>query len=173
MFVIVPVVPLKVPKGKRGPRGSSERLETQLKFFVDKARFRTKAEALAAVRQARERFVESGEETPGVRIVGRWRNPDNAKGIHARWKTTEDPGYSLAGMAATLRGALRAAADRAPRPRFTVEPSTRLAPSIHLVRSEAMRRYHAAVREIQIRHAIRGHFKSYAWARKQYRRLKK
>ena len=88
----------------------SERLEYQLRFFVDPKKFKTKAEVDRAVKEARAHFLNTGDSIPGVRIEGRWRNPDNHNPRHANWKSTEDLGQSLYGFWSTLgkgRGALR------------------------------------------------------------------
>jgi hypothetical protein len=88
----------------------SERLQYQMRFYVDKQKFKTAEAQQNAVRVARKRFLETGRSTAGVRIVARWRNPDNKNPRHADWKTTEDSGQSLHGFWKTLgqgRGALR------------------------------------------------------------------
>ena len=91
-------------------RGKSERLQYQLLFKADKKKFKTKDEAEYAIAKARKRFIDTGAETPGIKIIGRWRNPDNNNPVHADWKTTEDEGQSLYDFWKTLgkgRGALR------------------------------------------------------------------
>lgn len=87
-----------------------ERLQYQLKFLVDKKQFKTKDAAEDAIADARRHFLTTGKESSGVRIVARWRNPDNRNPLHAEWKTTEDAGQSLYEFWTTLgkgRGALR------------------------------------------------------------------
>ena len=73
----------------------SERLQTQLLFFADRRKFKTREEVDAAVAKARRHFLSTGKSIAGVRIVARWRNPDNKNPRHADWKTTEDSGQSL------------------------------------------------------------------------------
>lgn len=96
-----------MPKGK----GTfSERLQYQLRFFADRSKFKTREEAEAAIKAARAKFLRTGKESAGVRIVARWRNPDNQNPRHADWKTTEEPGQNLFDFWKTLgkgRGALR------------------------------------------------------------------
>ncbi len=87
-----------------------ERLQFQLRFFVDPRKFTTPEARDAAVQKARAHFMRTGKELKGVRIEGRWRNPDNANPRHANWKTTNDSGQSLFEFWRTLgkgRGALR------------------------------------------------------------------
>ena len=87
-----------------------ERLQYQLRFVIDKTMFKTKAAAEDAAAAARKHFLATGHDSPGVKIIARWRNPDNRNPKHADWKTTEDPGQSLYDFWATLgkgRGALR------------------------------------------------------------------
>lgn len=82
-----------------------ERLQYQLRFFVDAKVFKTKEAADDAVRRAKEYFYRTGKELKGVRIEGRFRNPDR-EGVHAaRWKTTNDPGQSLDEFWRTLKRA--------------------------------------------------------------------
>jgi hypothetical protein len=53
-----------------------------------------------------------------VRLIARWRNPDNKNPLHANWKTTDDPGQSVEDFYTTLhgeRGALAKAAARVER----------------------------------------------------------
>jgi glucan biosynthesis protein len=94
----------------------SERLQYQLRFYVDFKKlkiagdFPKEVAAKIATEEARRRFIATGKSIPGVRIVVRWRNPDNRNPRHADWKTTEDPDQSLFGLWKTLgqgRGALR------------------------------------------------------------------
>jgi hypothetical protein len=97
--------------GKMSNRGyKSERLQYQLRFYVDRKRFKTPEEQDAAIKKGRRQFLQTGRSIAGVRIVARWRNPDNRNPLHADWKTTEDSGQSLHGFWKTLgqgRGALR------------------------------------------------------------------
>lgn len=88
----------------------SERLQYQLRFYVSAKRFKTPEARDAAIKSARRLFLQTGRSIAGVRIVARWRNPDNKNPRHADWKTTEDPDQSLHGFWKTLgqgRGALR------------------------------------------------------------------
>jgi hypothetical protein len=94
----------------RGPNEKPERLQTQLRFQVDRKKFKTREAADDAVKRARAHFMATGKSIAGVKIQGRWRNPDNRNPQHANWKTTDDPGQSLHGFWASLgkgRGALR------------------------------------------------------------------
>jgi hypothetical protein len=87
-----------------------ERLQYQLRFYVDREMYPTREEADRAKDRARKVFLQSGQEIEGVRIEARWRNPDNRNPAHANWKTTEDPGQSLMDFWQSLgrgRGALR------------------------------------------------------------------
>jgi len=91
----------------------SERLETQLIFKLDPRKWgkKTKREQQQAIKEARANFMQSGYSgVPGVKIEGRWRNPDNRNPVHANWKYTTDEGQSLHDFWKTLgkgRGALR------------------------------------------------------------------
>jgi len=100
-----------MPKGKRGKsRQYRERLQFQLRYMVDRDLYPTREDADDVIARAREYFLESGEELHGVKIEGRWRNPDNKNPKHANWKSTKDKGQSLFDFWKTLgkgRGALR------------------------------------------------------------------
>lgn len=151
-------------KKQKAKRKKSERLEYQLKFFASREQYPTRESAIEAVNRARALFLETGEETDGVRIVGRWRNPDNANPLHANWKTTEDSGQSLPEFHRTLhgvRGALRGAVDTTPETKVLVKRIERERKQ----RSDRMKLYHAKVRQIQqFRHC------SYLEARRFYAR---
>ena len=101
-----------MPKGK----GSySERLQYQLKFQISRTHAKTAAQAEALKKRAAKQFLKDGSTIDGVKITARWRNPDNKNIRHANWKSTDDPGQSLADFFQTLhkgRGALRAFEDR-------------------------------------------------------------
>jgi len=73
----------------------SERLETQARFYVDPKKFKTPEEREDAIRRAKANFLRIGRSIQGVRIVYRWRNPDNKNPRHADWKYSDDPGQSL------------------------------------------------------------------------------
>lgn len=91
-------------------RGKSERLQYQYQFRVDKNMFPTADERDYAIEKAKKHFLETGREIAGVKIIVRWRNPDNKNPLHADWKTSEDRGQSLFDVWKTLgkgRGALR------------------------------------------------------------------
>lgn len=96
---------------KGGSRGKSERLQYQYAYRVDNRLYPTKEEKLEAIRKAKTQFLRTGNSTVrGVKIIVRWRNPDNRNPRHANWKTSEDPGQSLFEVWETLgkgRGALR------------------------------------------------------------------
>lgn len=106
-----------MPKGRRGPKKQfRERLQYQVKYQVSKRYAKTEEDAAELTGRAARHFLATGESIPGVRIVARWRNPDNKNPNHANWKTTSDPGQSLKDFWKTLhgrRGALRALAARA------------------------------------------------------------
>lgn len=94
-------------------RGKSERLETEFAYRVDGRLYPTKSEWMAAIRQAKTEFLRTGRSTVlGIKVIVRWRNPDNSNLRHANWKSSEDAGQSLEGVWRTLgpgsgRGALR------------------------------------------------------------------
>lgn len=91
-------------------KGRSERLQFQLRFFVDPKIFKTREAVDKAVKDARRHFLATGRSIRGVEIEARWRNPDNRNLRHADWKETTDPGQSLYDFWKTLgkgRGALR------------------------------------------------------------------
>lgn len=72
--------------------------------------FPTPAERDAAIARAWAHYLRTGREIAGVKIIVRWRNPDNRNPAHADWKTSEDSGQSLFDVWKTLgkgRGALR------------------------------------------------------------------
>ena len=86
----------------------SERLQYQLYFFIDKEKLKLRggmSVAVAseiAVKEAKRHFLATGKSIAGVRIVARWRNPDNKNPLHANWKTSDDPGQSLEGFYKTI-----------------------------------------------------------------------
>lgn len=151
----------------------SERLEAQLKFFVSRSMYPTAKERDEAIAEARAHFIETGEEIPGVRIVGRFRNPDRRNPVRAQWKTTEDPGQSLQDFYKTLNVGTSSLGDRlgsvSPRAVRRIQLERLPAPSLSMRRSSAMRLYHAAVRKIALKHPKW----TYARARREYRKRKK
>lgn len=91
----------------------SERLQYQYAYEIDPklAAGKTKAEVMAIVKRAKTHFLATGESIKGVKIIIRWRNPDNPNPRHANWKSSEDPDQSLYDVWETLgkgRGALGA-----------------------------------------------------------------
>lgn len=90
----------------------SEKLQYQVAAYVNRNIYKSDASAeRARVRAMREFLRTGGATVRGVKIVARWRNPDNRNWRHKNWKTTEDPGESLQEFWETLhgsRGALRA-----------------------------------------------------------------
>lgn len=95
----------------RKPR-KVERLQYGVSVIVDGSVYKNaKSQARARVRALKHFFDTDGRgKTKGVKLIGRWRNPDNKLPQHANWKTTEMPGQSLEDFYGTLygaRGALR------------------------------------------------------------------
>jgi hypothetical protein len=87
-----------------------EPLEFQVGLYIDSKRFNTARSQEQARVRAMKHFLKTGEEIPGVKIVARWRNPENKNPAHANWKTTNDAGQSIGDFYKTLhgsRGALR------------------------------------------------------------------
>ena len=80
----------------------SERLDFQFFFFLDPKKFKTAEDREEATKKARKHFLQTGKSIAGVRIVARWRNPDNKNPLHANWKTSDDPGQSLEGFYKTI-----------------------------------------------------------------------
>ena len=80
----------------------SERLEYSLAFIASRKKFKTREDADRAVDEARRHFVATGQSIAGVKIIARWRNPDNRNALHANWKTSDDPGQSLKGFWKTI-----------------------------------------------------------------------
>lgn len=146
-------------EGEGPPGGKGESLEYQLAYVV---RRKEHPNVPRAKREARLYFLRTGENIPGVRIIAKWRNPENKNPLHANWKTTEDPGHSLMDFWLTLhkdRGALQGLAlidDREEVQRASV-----------VVKQSAMKAYHEKVR------SLRQPGWSYKRARRAYRRLKK
>jgi hypothetical protein len=56
----------------------------------------------AVLRAAWDRYLSEGEETPGVHLIGSWRNPNNKNPKHSNWKTSDDEGQSLEGFFGTI-----------------------------------------------------------------------
>jgi hypothetical protein len=94
----------------------SEVLQYQVAAYVNARRYKTPEARERARDKAMRQFLRTGRQTvPGVKLVARWRNPDNRNWRHANWKTTEQPGQSLYDFWGTLhgqRGALHALAER-------------------------------------------------------------
>lgn len=80
----------------------SERLQWQLAYFIDRRKFKTREAADQAAKDAKANFLATGRSIAGVRLVARWRNPDNRNPLHADWKTTDDTGQSLKGFWKTI-----------------------------------------------------------------------
>jgi hypothetical protein len=93
----------------------SERLQYQVGVYVNRRIFISDAAAERARVRAIRMFLQTGKSIRGVKLVGRWRNPDNRNPRHSHWKTTEQRGESLYDFWYTLhgsRGALRSLASR-------------------------------------------------------------
>lgn len=136
----------------------SEKIQSQVRYVVDKRKFRKPHTAAAAIVRAKNQFVKTGESIPGVKIIGFWRNPDRRN--PGPWKNTEQPGQSLKDFWDTLyqvRGVLKGTADRKDDLPEINAPG----------RSGALKTYHSRVRSIRDKFGI-----SYANARKVYRRIK-
>ena len=87
-----------------------EKLQYQLRFFVDRKAAKNREDVDRLIKKARAHFLKTGESIPGVQIEARWRNPDNRNPAHANWKDTTDANQSLYDFWDTLgkgRGALR------------------------------------------------------------------
>lgn len=91
----------------------SERLQYSFGYVIDPRLWPDRDEAKAIARDIFFRTEGAGPYPKGIRLIARWRNPDNRNPRHANWKTTEDDGQNLIDFYFTLhgqRGALRAAA---------------------------------------------------------------
>lgn len=90
---------------------ASERLQVQVAAYVNRRIYKSDESAERARVKAMRQFLRTGEVTVrGVKIVARWRNPDNRNWRHKNWKTTEDSDQSLEEFWETMhgsRGALR------------------------------------------------------------------
>lgn len=90
---------------------ASERLQVQVAAYVNRRIYKSQESADRAHARAMREFLRTGRVTVrGVKVVGRWRNPDNRQWRHRNWKTTEDADQSLEEFWETLhgsRGALR------------------------------------------------------------------
>lgn len=95
---------------------ASERLQVQVATYVNRNIYKSESSAERARVRAMREFLRIGAVTVrGVKIVGRWRNPDNRQWKHRNWKTTEDADQSLEEFWETLhgsRGALRGLRER-------------------------------------------------------------
>lgn len=104
-------------KGKGRARGKSrgrkigERLEWQISFGFSKKLLKDHTPTELR-RQALEYWEENEAVMPGVKIVGKWRNPNNKNPRHAAWKYSTDSDQSLEGFFTTIRPALRKALAR-------------------------------------------------------------
>lgn len=142
-------------KKKHGKKRKSELLQYQLRYVIDRQKYGTKDKALQAAARARKHFLKTGDEIDGVRIVARWRNPNNKTAEHANWKSTEDPGQSLSDFYKTMHGG-RGALQRSlfDPPNAYVVPivaEERIVRRRH-VRKSVMRDYWIAVKAIQAKH---------------------
>jgi hypothetical protein len=95
-------------RGKSRGRKISERLEWQISFAIKKSLLKERS-AAEIRREALEYFRDTGEELDGVKIRGKWRNPDNKNPKHRAWKFSDDGDQSLEGFFRTIRPALRKA----------------------------------------------------------------
>jgi hypothetical protein len=98
-------------RGKSRGRHISERLEWQISFGFSK-RLLAKNTPAELRRQALEYWEEYEEVMPGVKIIGKWRNPNNKNPRHAAWKYSTDSDQSIEGFFTTIRPALRKALAR-------------------------------------------------------------
>lgn len=96
-----------MPKGKRGSHGKPDPLEWQLVFSATDNRFKTREEFVAATRAARALFLKTGEESPGVHVTVRWRNPESESDYSRIWKTSDDSDQNLDDAFTTLKKALQ------------------------------------------------------------------
>jgi hypothetical protein len=104
-----------MPKGKRGSRGKKRRSERLV--YKQTARFRNPAlfagENLAEVaKHAWARYLETGEQTRGVELIGSWKNPNNKNPLHANWKRSTDRKQSLEGFRRTILDRVGAGAEQ-------------------------------------------------------------
>jgi hypothetical protein len=91
-----------MPKGKRKKGRKSERLIYKLTArFRDPGLFAGQNLAVVASRAIRD-YMATGEHTPGVQLIGWWRNPDNKNPLHSNWKRSADEGQSLEGFRKTI-----------------------------------------------------------------------
>lgn len=85
-----------MPKGKRGHHGKhNELLEWHLIFTPTDDRFGKRSEFEEAVRGAREVFMKTGAQSPGVHVTVRWRNPESESDYSRMWKTSDDSDQTL------------------------------------------------------------------------------
>lgn len=80
-----------------------ERLQFHLSYKLDGATYAraSKEEIQADIAAAKAHFAKKGEQnpnTPGVHIIGNWRNPERFD----EWKTSDDTGQSLFGFWASI-----------------------------------------------------------------------
>jgi hypothetical protein len=100
--------------GKRGSRGKSkgkrEPIRWELGASIDSKVWGVlnTEERRQLLHQAASHAIRTGEELPGVQLIGRWRNPENKNPLHSNWKSTQMDGQQLTGpkgFFATIHGA--------------------------------------------------------------------
>jgi hypothetical protein len=101
-----------MPKGKSKKGRKSERLEFRIGVKSIDPRILRGHDRADVATAAVKHFIRTGEETPGVKLVGRWRNPDNKNPLHKNWKTSEDDSQDLDGFYRTIVQRTHAKASR-------------------------------------------------------------
>jgi hypothetical protein len=91
---------VKTAKRKKATR-QSESLVWKMTARVDPSAF-PGMDPRDAGKQAIELYSKTGVETPGVQLIGHWRNPTNRNPLHSNWKTSRDRGQSLGGFYRTI-----------------------------------------------------------------------
>ena len=118
-----------MPKGKRGSRGKrkSERYEIHYGGRVHPSILRGR-DPRAVLAEAWQRYTDEGEETSGVHLIGKWRNPDNKNPKHSNWKTTDDEGQTLEKFHTSATERVGITGDRFTASTFTVKNPEALKP---------------------------------------------
>jgi hypothetical protein len=101
---------MKLARKKSGAkRRDNERLEYGVGAKADPSMFPAGTDLRYVADMARRKFYLTGEQTRGVHLIGRWRNPDKKFG-NPDWKTTEDEGQTLAEFRGTILNRIGAVA---------------------------------------------------------------
>lgn len=138
-------------RGKGSHHGANEtpeRLERKLVFRVSRELLQDGGNATEIAREARRYFVETGQETEGVHVIGMWRNPDNKNPLHSNWKTSDDDGQSLEGFYRTIVQRTGMSAESPAQRERTIGVIT----TPTNTRSTAMKAYHKQLNEIRSKH---------------------